>query len=777
MANLDEVLSIVQFDNNLIISHITPSLSGFNSWENIPKFSIVTGTNGSGKSQLLSYIKARYREHNGDDSHNILYDDSQFSNFHFQISSNETLNRDVAGAIFEICLDEAKRSLKEYKNKVTLNLESIFEQLNILKECRKTRIEDIKLNLLYYFHDNLPLEIEQCINYLDKANRITEKSWKNFINEILRSKNYNNNIVSINKNLEEINLTIKKCNAGEESLLHFFKVKRDNLVIEPSSGEAFMISYAFFSEYAHNCKTKLILLDEPDRFLDPKYICKFITLLSRSKFQVIMTTHRPDTISMISSRLQQEREFGVFTIDKNEKKIERIFPLHAIFRMTHNIREITNIKVIVYVESQVDMLLYDAVYTVMQRMCSNMSSVDKRKLLSRRFQLSFQSSALDSFGSDGGYVKVIDAVMRENDSSKRSRRENKFLHKSFLNPLGLIDKDYYNDIFMKNNECFNVEFQKQIKVLKRYAIENVILDPMIVLISIPEIYRTLTKDNIDDNQISQMLKTLKNESIEKLKNFSKLYFEKLLSELLNDSIARMFILRDILFEVGFERVDSNEKVKNLFSQIQNLITEVDEKKCVEQYLIKPFLNMFRVSEKDVELKFAKKQAKNSYRLTSDIERKFGGLKQSYSNRFDAVSRIILKKMIPIFLDESKNQMYSLAKIVNELIKNNFIESLTYVNCNDKLFNIDYPKILLYSNGKRLLSAFKKAFKEKIMRTLELSSEDFEIDTIVIKKIIDKLSETSAETVFLPEDLIETFLELNETAREQGRYYLGKMQNN
>ena len=46
-------LSIMKGNNSNLVP---PGLVNFSNWENIPKFAILTGRNGSGKSQLLSYI-------------------------------------------------------------------------------------------------------------------------------------------------------------------------------------------------------------------------------------------------------------------------------------------------------------------------------------------------------------------------------------------------------------------------------------------------------------------------------------------------------------------------------------------------------------------------------------------------------------------------------------------------------------------------------------------------------------------------------------------------
>ena len=55
----------IKFKYIEVIQTFSPVLIKFQDWKDIPNFSIITGRNGSGKSQILSYInKSIYNKNN-----------------------------------------------------------------------------------------------------------------------------------------------------------------------------------------------------------------------------------------------------------------------------------------------------------------------------------------------------------------------------------------------------------------------------------------------------------------------------------------------------------------------------------------------------------------------------------------------------------------------------------------------------------------------------------------------------------------------------------------
>ena len=116
---------------------------------------------------------------------------------------------------------------------------------------------------------------------------------------------------------------------------------------------------------------KTVLLDEPDKHMDPKLIEKFVEILksfANKKIKVIMTTHRPDTIFLIHNSIENVFYKVDCRIEKN--KVKEIKPLEALFRMTSNLRGIVNYHHKVYIESLNDSEFYEGVYNSLMRYCS-----------------------------------------------------------------------------------------------------------------------------------------------------------------------------------------------------------------------------------------------------------------------------------------------------------------------------------------------------------------------------------------------------------------------
>ena len=96
----------------------------------------------------------------------------------------------------------------------------------------------------------------------------------------------------------------EKGNNFEISLLKNKYTKNPEL----SSGEKFMISLLLLQfDFDRRAARNIILLDEPDRYLDQKLIETLFKIVyeefcQKHDIQIIMTTHRSDTISFSISQ-------------------------------------------------------------------------------------------------------------------------------------------------------------------------------------------------------------------------------------------------------------------------------------------------------------------------------------------------------------------------------------------------------------------------------------------------------------------------------------------
>ncbi len=187
-----------------------------------------------------------------------------------------------------------------------------------------------------------------------------------------------------------------------------------------SSGQEWILGvvlwkYAVEGEGKGTIKT--IILDEPDRHLDPKLCKKFVEIIKKafidSGITVVLTTHRVDTVALIDDRLKDTvtgRSFNTkFTIhstsNPNQKNEHGLLPTHvdkfqdmlrmsssavvhkshndelnvnlkpvnklqAMFRMTSNLRDITGYQHKVYTEELDDAYFYEAVYKGLRSYCT-----------------------------------------------------------------------------------------------------------------------------------------------------------------------------------------------------------------------------------------------------------------------------------------------------------------------------------------------------------------------------------------------------------------------
>jgi ankyrin repeat protein/ABC-type cobalamin/Fe3+-siderophores transport system ATPase subunit len=297
-----------------------------------------------------------------------------------------------------------------------------------------------------------------------------------------------------------------------------------------SSGESLILDMfawqyytAGLSKHTHKKaltqKVAMMLLDEPDRHFDPELSKLFMNCLTHmvsQGIQIIMTTHRTDTLAFAPSN-------SLFTIKRNTDNIASIHPttrLHALFKLTPNLRGITNFHIKVHTESLDDATFYEKVYHQLLRL-----SEDRRKalkvqrqsahmtlsvtqtqhapdILSRRFQLSFYSVALDKSGGGGGCHAIPITIQREIlalDNLDRTEK-NSLIDRKIEYPFGIIDADF--DLVTPNPARIKPAFdalKSQLLFTKRHSLENYLYDPALL-------FSFLNNDDINSWLIDDKLK-------------------------------------------------------------------------------------------------------------------------------------------------------------------------------------------------------------------------------------------------------------------------------
>ena len=558
------------------------------SWENIPQLAVITGTNGSGKTQLLKYLHSLAKKN--DNVFFASYDsyDKIYSTRFGELISNERIN--------EIC----STLWKCIQNKKLPNgslLEEIFKHLEIEKyETEKS----LQAAVYQVINTIAPRKIIDPISYFKQMHIIYKQLTSNFIqkfdkiSEIIPLWNYFNSLPSeeqddflqdenepvsgqdvefyqfceilaknetirirlltqfsktiigdnpideINEMLSFVDFKYKIIIENDEELK--FQNKENKKILFPknlSSGERMIVSVIGWQFYVQDPtkltkfkKVKIMILDEPDAHLDPKLSSTFFNVISQltklKKFggcgvQVILTTHRVDTV------LLAPQDCIYCLINKNDQllEIKKAHRLHAISKMTGNIRELIDYKYRVYTESTNDALFYQGVYHSLQNICQVIRTkqqagtetlinpvkdekhpnAEKRhwpvpntnksiRLMSRIHTLEFHSVSERSKSGNkggGGCQKVKSKILSDETSYANLFEENiqnetlpdsiSRWHKmkNILNDprlyysYGIIDNDY------GTQSVTGLDFANRVIILStRHSLENFILDPIVL---------------------------------------------------------------------------------------------------------------------------------------------------------------------------------------------------------------------------------------------------------------------------------------------------------
>ena len=332
-ANSDSILIMKLTENKKLVKvslHdplAPPILSNFQDWNSIPKLAIITGRNGSGKSQLLSYINSSIIKSSWAKVYdfNHFYNENQFkvdlnntkiSSFH--LHSNHLLSnirsfyfkddkniKDVMidlykkfhhnnyTTFFDIHLPEFRFNMYHYFMKIDYKCDEYFvEKLNKkLLDCFKNLKNKSVLTLQTIEHD-----IDRFLEDFSHGFENVTKDGDNLMAILIRSYfKYKQNIIKMNPDplikeiacesnvnpIDEINKRLAT-NCFDSDRFEFrvneqdFKIdlyKNGNQVELLSSGEEFLIGLALLAyDFDKRALRDLVILDEPDRHLDPKSI-------------------------------------------------------------------------------------------------------------------------------------------------------------------------------------------------------------------------------------------------------------------------------------------------------------------------------------------------------------------------------------------------------------------------------------------------------------------------------------------------------------------------
>jgi energy-coupling factor transporter ATP-binding protein EcfA2 len=681
------------FEGASIAKH-GPSLEGALPWKNIPKFALITGRNGAGKSHLLAYTEVIMKTKKPE-IHYIYKPprekiQSSSSAYAHLKTILDTYYTQKISSLFphSRCVDLGKisgghdikwpiqgRVILDTAEQSTTNL--VLELNTLLKKL--------------FGESEKTLQIDYCGFPLDYRGAFQSKSPQSFTFQ------------------SEMKL-VRMVKGSPKPIEHE----------ELSSGERLILDIFCWQFYAEKAteedtfkKISLLLLDEPDRHFDPELSKIFMGclqyLVEKRGIQVIMTTHRTDTLAYAP-------EGSIFTIEKDKRttipRIQPINQLHALFKLTPNLRDITNFHIKVYTEAFDDATFYGKVYHQLLKLCETHREKKtkiafnvrigrreeaRHEILSRRFQLSFYSVSLEKSGKSGGDSIALQAIQREQRALNNIKRLGikALIDPAIEYPLGVLDADKNSPTGNHTERLAKFSLIKsQIKFTKRYNLENYLYDPVIL-------FSVLNEKAIN-------------------------YFVK------DTELAA--IARDCRAVIT-----GNGPVNQApFDEYFKYFTK--ELILYEKY--------FTASDDELEKEREKFHRTSYYYLPNQVQQ---GKKRGLPYPLEELSnRLNINTSLPKKDRENK----ALESIINQLLTSRPKQIPLFSTAGVEIGTITYPGLFLYANGHNLEACFQARICKK---------ENFK--KALIEAIID------AEDMALPKDLVETIFELNSQVRRQANAIL------
>lgn len=445
-------------------------------WEEIPNFVVVTGKNGSGKTQLLELI---HHQLGTDQNHknNVARNPTlPFYGVNLDVSNFNCTDKEVIylpatwslsnlGAINASSFSNTINTLHQTiigtsRNAAYTELSEIVKE-KIGKQPTSITVQDVQNNLpLDHFDYINRIQLHEGLNeiflgyHLKSAElrdaectpeEIKEKlgaaPWTT-INNLLNSADFPYEVTKPHGYIGDFNfqLTSKK----DPSLVIEFN--------DLSSGEKILISLGIWMFNTGQAKRlpKLLLLDEPDAHLHPSVVKDFInvvekTLVNKHGVKVIITTHSPTTVSF-------SPEYSLFEMSKDEPQIKPLESKeYGINLLTEGLVVVKSNNKYVLVEDLDDANYYNTIFSILKN----------RENVNPNIGIIFIPSSNKETNSSGSNTVVRSWVEKFTDEGV------------FDVFQGLVDLDAGGQQLANN-----------IHIINRYSLENYLLDPILVFSSL-----------------------------------------------------------------------------------------------------------------------------------------------------------------------------------------------------------------------------------------------------------------------------------------------------
>lgn len=338
----------------------------------------------------------------------------------------------------------------------------IFEKTEVgtFQQAFAKTFTDYRKRLISNLANQLEDNKNEVLSDEQFVSRFGPEPWK-FVNEILEisSLDFRINRPVLNEPYGSFETRLAKVSTGVE-------VKFADL----SSGERVLMSFALclYNSAENTGSTtfpKLLLLDEIDAHLHPdmvKFVLKTIreVLVKKHQISVIFTTHSPTTVALFDKE-------GIFEMQADGPSLRRISRDRALSILTAGVPTVSisyNQINQVFVESETDAVVLSELYQILKSSLSTERSVQFIK-----------SGRKSNTGNE------------ENAGCARVKSVVRDLRNAGVNTVfGLVDWDGIND----QEEGIIVLCHKT-----RYSIENLILDPVILIAKIAKEHTDFAKLN------------------------------------------------------------------------------------------------------------------------------------------------------------------------------------------------------------------------------------------------------------------------------------------
>ena len=443
-------------------------------WQNIPELVVITGKNGSGKTQLLELMHWHFSlNKNTKLGHPFHGVQTELINFiatekdvvyvpnMFQIgnlgATNVAAHNGVIDTLYNhIVLNQKNAQWNELANVVVTSIN---------KPQSQTRKEDISEHLpIDYIGYTTKINTNEGLNQIFQMyySRLAECRMKR-----MDEKDISGNLGpppwdTLNKMLEEAGfpyfMNEPQSIVGNYELKLIKKSNHDIKIdfSDLSSGEKMLVAILIwmYNTGHKNRLPKLMLLDEPDAHLHPSLSKQFFdvienVLVKEFHVRVILTTHSPSTVSMVSPEY-------LFEMIPNQPKIRKLRSQeYGINLLTEGLITVKSNTKYVLVEDKNDAKFYNEIFKIFKI----------RNKINLNVNILFIASSNESAGLSGGCTVVRSWV-------------EKFINEGVNDVFqGLMDSDNGTSANSAITSADNLHY------VKRYSLENYLLDPIIVYAS------------------------------------------------------------------------------------------------------------------------------------------------------------------------------------------------------------------------------------------------------------------------------------------------------